>query len=181
MQSQSDTAGLGPRAIIVMGVSGSGKSTLGTELAAMLGCRFLEGDAFHDEAAVAKMRAGVPLGDADRWPWLDRIGADIRDTVLTNGLAVAACSALKRSYRERIATATGVPTVFILPKVSREELVRRMNNRPGHYMPATLLDSQLATLEQPEADESVLTLDGSHLLVELCEESLAWLREAAAR
>jgi gluconokinase len=180
VQPQSDTAGAGPRAIIVMGVSGSGKSTLGAGLAAILGCRFLEGDAFHDEAAVAKMRAGIPLDDADRWPWLDRLGAGIHDAALKDGLAVAACSALKRSYRERLTMATGVPTAFILPDVERDELVRRMNNRPGHYMPASLLDSQLATLERPEPGEPVLRLDGTRPLDQLCEKSLAWLRKAVA-
>lgn len=180
MQTQSDTAGFGPRAIIVMGVSGSGKSTLGAELARALGCRFLEGDSFHDAAAVAKMRAGIPLDDADRWPWLDRLGAGIREAVLADGLAVAACSALKHSYRARLAAAVGVPAAFILPETSREELVHRMNNRPGHYMPASLLDSQLATLEQPEAEEPVLVLDGARPLDQLREASLDWLRRADA-
>ena len=175
MQTQPDRAGSGPRAIIVMGVSGSGKSTLGAELARALGCRFLEGDSFHDEAAVAKMRAGIPLDDADRWPWLDRLGAGIREAALADGLTVAACSALKRCYRERLTAATGVPTAFILPDASREQLVERMNNRPGHYMPASLLDSQLATLEPPQAGEPVLVLDGTRPLDALREASLDWL------
>lgn len=175
MQTQSDTAVSGPRAIIVMGVSGSGKSTLGAELARALGCRFLEGDSFHDEAAVAKMRAGIPLDDNDRWPWLDRLGAGIREAAHADGLTVAACSALKRCYRERLIAATGVPTAFILPETSREELVERMNNRPGHYMPASLLDSQLATLEPPQAGEPILVLDGTRSLDELREASLDWL------
>jgi len=181
VQPQSDTAGIAPMAIIVMGVSGSGKSTLGAELAIRLGCRFLEGDAFHDEAAVAKMRAGIPLDDTDRWPWLDRLGAGIHDAVVADGLVVAACSALKRSYRDRLAAATGARTAFLLPEVSREDLTRRMNNRPGHYMPAALLDSQLSTLEPPQPGEAILLLDGTMPLDQLCGESLAWLREAAAR
>lgn len=178
MQPQSDTALIGPSAIIVMGVSGSGKSTLGAELARRLDCRFLEGDSFHDSAAVAKMRSGVPLDDEDRWPWLDRIGAGLRAAVEADGLAVAACSALKRCYRGRLEAAAGVPTSFLLPDVRRDELVRRMNNRPGHYMPSSLLDSQIATLEPPATDEPVLLLDGTAPLDALCAQSLDWLREA---
>jgi gluconokinase len=176
----SDTAGIMPRAIIVMGVSGSGKSTLGALLAETLGCRFLEGDSFHDEAAVAKMRAGHPLDDADRWPWLDRLGAAMGDAVIADGLVVAACSALKGSYRTRLRQAVKAPVSFILPDADREELTRRLNNRPGHYMPASLLASQLDALERPAADESVLTLDASRPPEALCEASLAWLRLPAS-
>src|ERR1700742_2239337 len=110
---------IGRMAIIVMGVSGSGKSTLGLALAAQLDCPFLEGDDFHAPESVAKMRAGIPLTDADRWPWLDRLGG-----------AVAA------------------PVGFVLPNVDPDELLRRMTARTHHYMPPSLLTSQLATLER---------------------------------
>ncbi len=141
-----------------MGVCGCGKSTLMRELADRLGCTGFEGDAFHGEANVAKMRAGHPLDDADRWPWLDRLGAAIGAAVRGDGLAVAACSALKRSYRERLEQAAGVPLLFVLLDGDRAELAERLSARQGHYMPASLLDSQLATLERPAADENALAL-----------------------
>lgn len=172
---QLDMADIPPQAIIVMGVSGSGKSTLGAMLAQALGCAFLEGDEFHDAASVAKMRAGHPLDDADRWPWLDRLGAAIGAAAAADGVVVAACSALKRAYRDRLIARTGVPTCFILPDVDRGELARRMGNRPGHYMPASLLESQLDTLERPGADEPVLELDTRLPPEDVRNEVLAWL------
>jgi gluconokinase len=174
---QSDMADLEARAIIVMGVSGSGKSTLGALLAERLGCRFLEGDSFHDAANVAKMSAGQPLTDDDRWPWLDRLGAAIGDAAETDGRAVAACSALKRSYRERLHRAAGKPVAFLMLDADRDELTRRLNNRPGHYMPASLLSSQLDALERPGADEPALILDARRPPEELADAALAWLRE----
>jgi len=175
VQPHPDTARIKPRAIIIMGVSGSGKSTLGGLLAEALGCRFLEGDSFHDEAAVAKMRAGRPLNDEDRWPWLDRLGNAMSEAITTDELVVAACSALKTSYRKRLCHAVRAPLLFILPDADREELVRRLNNRPGHYMPASLLTSQLDALERPGVDELALILDTSQPPAALCEASLAWL------
>jgi len=161
-------------AIVAIGVSGSGKSTLGAGLAATLGCPFLEGDDFHSAASVAKMRGGRPLGDDDRWPWLDRLGAAIGRAVGEAGVAVAACSALKRSYRERLSAAAGVPLLFVLLDAPRGDLGRRLAARPGHYMPASLLDSQLAALERPGADERVLALDAVRPREALCAEALAW-------
>ncbi len=94
------------------------------------------------------MRRGEPLTDADRWPWLDRLGAAIGAAARAEDVAVAACSALKRIYRDRISHAIGVPTTFILLEAGREELERRLTSRPGHYMPASLLDSQFSVLDQ---------------------------------
>jgi gluconokinase len=165
-------------AVVVMGVSGSGKSTLGKLLADSLGCPFLEGDEFHDAAAVEKMRAGYALDDADRWPWLDRLGRALGDAAAANGCAVAACSALRRTYRDRLAAASGGRTRFVLLDNDRDELARRLSHRPGHYMPASLLDSQLDTLERPHADEPVLTLDSSRTPEALCEDAVAWLGRA---
>ena len=162
-----------------MGVSGSGKSTLGSVLAQRLGCRFLEGDAFHDPAAVAKMRAGRPLDDDDRWPWLDRLGAAVGEAVRSGGIAVAACSALKRDYRERLVAAIDAPTRFVLLEAEPEELVRRLTQRAGHYMPASLLRSQLATLERPGTDEPVLCLETTVSPGQLCERVEAWLKRVA--
>ncbi|MGK6319265.1 gluconokinase [Sphingomonas sp. DT-204] len=163
-------------AIVVMGVSGSGKSTLGALLADTLGCPFLEGDRFHDEAAVAKMRAGHALSDEDRRPWLDRIGHAIGATARSDGLAVAACSALRRRYRDQLREAIAVPTRFLLLDSGRDELMRRLLNRPHHYMPASLLDSQLATLERPDPDEAAIALDGCAAPDQLRDAALAWLR-----
>ena len=162
-------------AVIVMGVSGCGKSTLGALLASALDCPFLEGDDFHDTQSVAKMRAGKPLVDDDRWPWLDRLGAAIGETVSTRGRVVAACSALRRGYRERLRKAIGGPVSFVLLDAESEELQRRLGERAGHYMPASLLASQLATLERPDADEAVMTLDAAAPPERLRDLAQAWL------
>ena len=140
------------RPVVVMGVSGSGKSTVGAALADALGVRFVDGDSLHPAANVAKMAAGIPLDDADRLPWLDAIG-----TVLAAGRVVVACSALKRAYRDRLrAAAPALELVFL--DGSRELIASRLD-RPGHFMPASLLDSQFATLERPGLDEHPLTVD----------------------
>ena len=175
MQPHPDTAKIMPMAIVVMGVSGSGKSTLGALLAATLDGRFLEGDSFHDEAAIAKMRTGHPLNDEDRGPWLDRLGCAMGHAAQADGLVVAACSALKGSYRARLRNVAKAPLSFIMLDASREELARRLDNRSGHYMPASLLASQLDALEKPAADEPALTLDASRSPEALCEASLDWL------
>jgi gluconokinase len=163
------------QAIIIMGVSGSGKSTLAALLADRLACPFFEGDSFHSEANIAKMRAGQPLSDADRWPWLDRLGAAIGFAVVGQGRTVAACSALKRVYRDRLRAAIAAPTAFVLLEADQGELARRLENRPGHYMPASLLGSQLATLEKPQADELALTLDATLSPELLADHVLDWL------
>jgi gluconokinase len=163
-----------PHAIVVMGVSGCGKSTLVADLAAQLHCPAFEGDDYHSPTSVAKMRAGHPLDDADRWPWLDRLGAAIGAAATDNGVAVAACSALKRSYRERLEVAAGVPLLFVLLDGTREEIAARLAARKDHYMPASLLDSQLATLERPGTDERALVLPCSLPVAELREGVLTW-------
>jgi len=139
-------------AVVVMGVSGSGKSTVAAGIAAALGIDFIDGDGLHPEQNVARMRAGIPLEDADRWPWLDRIGACLADAERwPQGLAVA-CSALRRIYRDRLrAAAPGVRFVFL--DGAPEVIAGRIAQRSGHYMPPTLLASQLRTLERPGPDE----------------------------
>jgi gluconokinase len=164
-----------PMAIIVMGVAGSGKSTLGAALANQIDCPFLEGDEFHSPESVEKMRAGTPLTDADRWPWLDRLGGAIGAKVASDGIAVAACSALRRAYRDRLREVIPAPTCFVLLDADREELLHRMTHRPHHYMPASLLTSQLDTLERPQPDERAITLDARRPAPVLCEEIIAWL------
>lgn len=164
-------------AIIVMGVSGSGKSTLGAALARHLRCDFLEGDAFHSADSVAKMRSGQPLDDEDRWPWLDRIAAGLHDAAMRDGTAVAACSALKRVYRDRLAQAVGMPLLFVfLETTDSRELARRLVHRTDHYMPASLLASQLETLEELGPDERAVTLDAEDAPDRLCADALAWIR-----
>jgi gluconokinase len=170
---------VGPLALIVMGVSGSGKSTLATALADAIGCPFLEGDEFHSPQSVQKMHSGIPLTDDDRWPWLDRLGRALAAAVADHGIAVASCSALKRAYRDRLRTTIAIKTGFVLLDASREELERRMSNRPGHFMPPSLLTSQLDTLERPQSDELALTLDASRPIPESCEQVAAWLRATA--
>ncbi len=138
--------------IVVMGVSGCGKSSVGIALAESLGARFIDGDDLHPEANKAKMGAGIPLDDSDRWPWLDLVGEALAPNT------VIACSALKRVYRDRIrAAAPG--TFFVHLDGSREILEKRLGDRTGHFMPATLLDSQLATLEPLGSDEAGLVID----------------------
>jgi gluconokinase len=144
--------------IVIMGVSGSGKSTLGSALALRLGWRFVEGDALHPPRNVAKMTAGEPLTDADRWPWLERVA----EAIVAGGDAgvVLACSALKRSYRDFLRDRAGA-IMFVLPSLQKDVLTARVAARPGHYMPASLLQSQLDALEALAPDECSTSLDGT--------------------
>jgi len=161
------------RPVVVMGVSGSGKSTVGAALADALGLRFVDGDSLHPAANVAKMAAGIPLDDADRAPWLDAIGQ-----VLAAGPVVVACSALKGQYRDRLrAAAPTLQLVFL--DGSRTLLASRMAARPGHFMPTSLLDSQLATLEVPGPDEHALTVDVATPVARLVSTLLASLERTA--
>ncbi|WP_338675607.1 gluconokinase [Streptomyces sp. SCSIO 30461] len=142
--------------VVVMGVAGTGKTTIGALVAAHLGVPYAEGDDFHPAANVAKMSAGVPLDDTDRLPWLDAIGRWARGREGRGG--VVSCSALKRSYRDRLrASAPGV--VFLHLTGGRALIERRMAERGGHFMPTALLDSQYATLEPLEADEAGVAVD----------------------
>jgi gluconokinase len=141
--------------LVVMGVSGAGKSVVGAEIADSLGLDFIDSDSLHPEANVAKMAAGIPLADEDRWPWLALVGEELAASQ-AEGLVVA-CSALKRSYRDAIrAAAPGA--VFVLLAVPRSTLTERVSERPGHFMPASLLDSQLDALEPLEQDEAGVTV-----------------------
>jgi gluconokinase len=163
-------------AIVVMGVSGVGKSTLGRTLSERLGCPFIEGDALHSAQSIAKMRAGIALEDADRWPWLDRTGAALREAVRVQGSAVAACSALKRNYRERLSQAAAAPVSLLWLRADQDVLLTRMRDRPHHFMPPELLTSQLQTLEAPVAPEKFLELNAAHPTTVLVDNALHWLR-----
>jgi carbohydrate kinase (thermoresistant glucokinase family) len=143
---------------LVMGVSGSGKTTLGRALARELGAEFLEGDKFHPESNVAKMSRGEPLSDADRWPWLDRLADELASAKSAGRSVVLACSALKRSYRDRLRRgAPGLRLVFL--KGDKALIHERMQARTRHFMPPGLLDSQFAALEEPGPDESPIVID----------------------
>jgi gluconokinase len=150
-----------PFAIVVMGVSGSGKSTLGRSLAELLGTGFLEGDDFHPPENVTKMARAVPLNDSDRAPWLRNLGTTIGLEVRSKSLCVAACSALKRGYRDQLRQAAHVPLFFVSISIDRTTLATRLQRRSNHFMPVGLLDSQLAILEQPGPDEWHLQVDGT--------------------
>lgn len=149
-----------PTHVIVMGVSGCGKSHVGRALADRLGWPFLEGDTLHAASSIAKMQARQPLDDVDRQPWLRAIGEWLDERQAAHESAVITCSALKRRYRDTLRS--GHPGVcFVWLQVERAELERRMRKRAAHFMPVALLDSQLATLEPPEADEPVFTVDAN--------------------
>ncbi len=130
--------------VVLMGVSGSGKTTIGRMLAARLGWRFIEGDDYHPPENVAKMASGTPLSDEDRWPWLERLNAVLRK----EESAVVTCSALKESYRRRLTQGIAEHRLVYL-QGSRELIAARVAARKHRYMPASLLDSQFATLEPP--------------------------------
>lgn len=134
--------------IVVMGVAGSGKSTISTLLAQQLGWEFADADVYHPAANVEKMRNGIPLTDADRAPWLDALHSVIIDWIKQGTSAVLACSALKHAYRDKLRVDPQVRVVYL--KGSVELLARRLLERPGHYMKKEMLESQLATLEEPE-------------------------------
>jgi gluconokinase len=146
--------------LVVMGVSGSGKSTVAAELVRLTGWPFAEGDDFHSAANVAKMRAGDPLTDADRKPWLDALAAWIGSRESAGESGIVTCSALRRSYRDRLRA--GHPSVyFICLAVPSSELAARLERRVGHYMPGSLLASQLALYEPLGEDEPGITLDAT--------------------
>ncbi|MBT2503365.1 gluconokinase [Curtobacterium sp. ISL-83] len=146
---------LDARVLVVMGVSGSGKSTVAAMVAERLGWDFAEGDAMHPQANVDKMHAGTALTDEDRWPWLDVVAAWIGEHLASGRPGVVTCSALKRSYRD-VLRAPGVVFVHVAGDGSLIE--GRMLVRTGHFMPTSLLTSQLATLEPPQADEAAITI-----------------------
>jgi gluconokinase len=156
------------RRIVIMGVAGCGKTSVGEVLSKRLHIPYRDGDDLHSAANVAKMRAGTPLNDDDRWPWLDAVAACLRD----NAPMIVGCSALKRAYRDRIRKAGAVQ--FIHLSGSRDLIATRMTRRTGHYMPLTLLDSQFATLEPPGPNEAV-TVDIDQPLAAIIDQIVATL------
>jgi gluconokinase len=161
----------GSDVIVVMGVSGSGKSTLAKGISTLLGWEFAEGDAFHSDANVAKMHSGRPLTDEDRWPWLRAIGDWISTKQAAGESAVVTCSALRRVYRDLLRE--GRPAVRFLHVEAPSEVIQgRMEQRAGHYMPASLLPSQLATLEPLAPDEPGVSITNEGTAAEVLDRSL---------
>ncbi len=144
------------RCYVVMGVAGCGKSTVGAALAERLGADYLDGDDLHPPGNIAKMSSGQPLEDADRAPWLNRVGQALRDH---SGVVLIGCSALKRAYRDRIRAAAGEPVAFLHLAGARAVIEARMSARSGHFMPVALLDSQFAALEPLQKDEAGIAVD----------------------
>ena len=160
--------------IVVMGVSGSGKSTVGAALAQRLGVPFADADDFHPPANIAKMTAGVALDDDDRHPWLDAIGRWLADRC--DGGGVMSCSALKRKYRDQLRSHCA-QTEFVHLSGSLEVIAARQASRPGHFMPASLMASQFATLEPLQPDERGVTLDVDHDIDSIVGAYLAYAQE----
>jgi gluconokinase len=161
--------------IVVMGVSGSGKTSVAQELTRRLGWEYIEGDDLHPEASVAKMAAGVPLDDEDRWPWLRRVAEVIGEHAAAGRSVVVTCSALRRAYRDLLRE--GNPSVwFAHVQVSQAALADRLGKRQGHYMPPSLLGSQLATLEPLGEDEPGGVIAGDGPLTGSVTELLSHLK-----
>ncbi|MEV0637158.1 gluconokinase [Streptomyces sp. NPDC050619] len=161
-----------PHVVVVMGVAGTGKTTIGPLLAARLGVPYAEGDDFHPPANIEKMSAGVPLTDEDRLPWLDSIGEWAHARAGLGG--VVSCSALKRSYRDRL-RAAAPDLVFVHLAGDRALIEDRMSHRQGHFMPTALLDSQFATLQPLAPDEAGVAVDVSGSPEDITERAMTAL------
>ncbi len=165
-----------PCALVVMGVSGSGKSTIAKALAERLGWRYEDGDSFHPTANVEKMKAGHPLNDDDRRPWLQAIADEIDRVGNAGNRIIIACSALKRAYRDILVHGRD-DVVIVYLDGSRELIAARLQQRKGHFMPAGLLDSQFDTLEPPRADEHPLVVSVDAGVTEIVDDIAAKLAE----
>ena len=154
--------------VIVFGVSGAGKTTIGKLLAQEVGWHFYEADDFHSRANIDKMRRGIPLTDADRWPWVESLRQLIERSLEASENAVLACSALKRAYRERLRVSDEVKFVFLRGDYALIE--KQLRRRHGHFMNPELLRSQFADLEEPKPDEDVVTIELGHTPQEIVDE-----------
>ena len=164
-------------AAVVMGVASCGKTSVGEAIAARLGAAFTEGDRLHPKANVEKMSAGIPLTDDDRWPWLTLVGQSLQGS---EG-RITSCSALKRAYREHITEKAGRPVAFVFLDGTRDLLEKRIAARKGHFMPPSLLASQLATLEPPAADELARAFDIARPIEDIAAEASTWLLQGHKR
>ncbi|HEX9543318.1 MAG TPA: gluconokinase [Streptosporangiaceae bacterium] len=164
--------------VVLSGVSGSGKTTVGESLARRLAWPFTDGDSLHPAANIAKMRAGVPLTDEDRWPWLAAVAAVIDERIAAGQSAVVACSALKRSYRDLLLA--GRPAVrMVFLDVDRDLLAARLAARHGHFFRADLLASQLADLENPQPAERILVLPAVGTPEQIAQQIISRLQLAS--
>ncbi len=161
---------------VIMGVAGSGKSTVGVALAARTGAVYIDGDDLHPAANIRKMSAGTPLTDEDRAPWLDRVAETLR---AARGPVLIGCSALKRRYRDRIRDRVGGPVIFVHLSGSREVIEARMSAREGHFMPASMIHSQFAALEQLGGDEAGFAVDIDQTLEAVADQAAGKLKERA--
>lgn len=160
--------------VIVMGVSGCGKTTVGKSLAERTGWRFAEGDDFHPKANIDKMAVGVPLEDDDRWPWLEDIAAWVRSHANRGHNTIVTCSALKRSYRDLLIQE--MPWMgFVHLHGTLEVLTDRMKHRSGHFMPVSLLTSQIDTLESLAVDECGIVIDIDAPVDTIVDQAMSWL------
>ena len=160
--------------VVVMGVSGCGKSTVGRLIAKQLACKFLEGDNLHPPCNLERMASGIALTDHDRRGWLKAITEQLACAHAARYGLIVSCSALKRSYRNQLRTASG-ELAFVHIHGSLDVLEARMQSRTGHFMPPSLLASQLQTLEPPGADEPCITLDAALPAERIAEQACAWL------
>lgn len=155
------------RVIVVMGSTGCGKSTIGGAVARQFGTAFVEGDDHHTPENKQKMASGVPLTDADRWPWLEQLSTVFREA---DGRVVGSCSALKKSYREFITASVNEPVLFVYLHGSKNKLAERLAARKGHFMNTELLDSQLATLQAPDSSEFSLQISIDQSVADIVRE-----------
>ncbi|MBV4536401.1 MULTISPECIES: gluconokinase [Pseudomonas] len=167
-------------AIVVMGVAGCGKSSIGAAIATRSGGRLIEGDAFHPAANIEKMSAGIPLDDDDRAGWLIRLGEELQATLKSGERPILTCSALKRRYRDALRHA--VPDLgFVFLELTPAEAEKRVLARPGHFMPASLIESQFAALEPPHGEPLTLPLDATRPVAALAETVNDWLKPCGER
>ena len=171
MDEAGQTGPPAPPLVVVMGVSGSGKTTIAGPLSERLGVEYGEADQFHPKSNIEKMASGHPLDDADRRPWLEAIGRWLAEHADSG--AVATCSALKRSYRDLLRSAAP-GTVFLHLQAPKDVLEPRMQHRSGHFMPSSLLDSQLETLEPLQPDEAGCSVDGNLPVDAIVDAFVTW-------
>lgn len=168
-------------ALVVMGVAGCGKSVVGAAIARHTGGRLIEGDAFHPPANIEKMSAGIPLDDDDRAGWLTRLGEELAKAVANGELPILTCSALKKIYRDRLRDA--VPGLgFVFLELTKELAIDRIQHRPGHFMPASLVDSQFATLQPPYGEPHTLVakVNAQVSIETLGQQAADWWKDSQA-
>lgn len=162
--------------VLLMGVAGTGKTTIGKLLAAEVGASFCDADDLHTPASIAKMRAGQPLDDGDRWPWLDRVRARIDEAVQSREALVVACSALKHSYRERLRSPESAAVQIVYLRGNKATITERVRLRQNHFMKVTLIDSQCEALEEPTSEDALI-LDISETPANMVSRIRSWLAE----